>query len=43
MADLTVVTLDGDETGKELLDQSLRVLAPEVVGIDIELSLGASV
>jgi isocitrate dehydrogenase (NAD+) len=29
--------LEGDETGQELLEQTLRVLAPEVIGIELEL------
>ncbi len=29
--------LEGDETGQELLEQTLRVLAPEAIGIDLEL------
>ena len=33
----TIVVLEGDETGQELLEESLRVLAPDVVGFDIEL------
>jgi isocitrate dehydrogenase (NAD+) len=33
----TIVVLEGDETGQELLEESLRVLAPDVVGIDLEL------
>ena len=38
MADpLKIVVLDGDETGQELLEQALRVLDPEVVGLPIEL------
>jgi isocitrate dehydrogenase (NAD+) len=37
MAPITVVALDGDETGQELLEQSLRVLDPEVLGIDLEV------
>jgi isocitrate dehydrogenase (NAD+) len=38
MADgLKITVLQGDETGQELLEQSLRVLAPEVVGMQIEL------
>jgi isocitrate/isopropylmalate dehydrogenase len=32
---MTIVVLDGDETGQELLDQALRVLDPSVVGLDI--------
>ncbi len=34
---LKITILDGDETGQELLEQSLRVLAPEVVGLDLDL------
>jgi isocitrate/isopropylmalate dehydrogenase len=34
---LTITILEGDETGQELLDQSIRVLDPEVLGFDIEL------
>jgi isocitrate dehydrogenase (NAD+) len=30
----TIVVLDGDETGQELLDEALRVLAPDVIGIE---------
>jgi isocitrate/isopropylmalate dehydrogenase len=33
----TIVVLEGDETGQELLEQALRVLAPDVIGIDLEL------
>ncbi|MGI9021280.1 MAG: hypothetical protein ACR2G3_11295 [Solirubrobacterales bacterium] len=29
MAELTIVALDGDQTGQELLEQSLRVLDPQ--------------
>jgi isocitrate dehydrogenase (NAD+) len=32
----TVVVLDGDQTGQELLLESLRVLAPDVIGFDID-------
>jgi isocitrate/isopropylmalate dehydrogenase len=32
----TVVVLEGDETGQELLEESLRVLAPEVIGLELE-------
>jgi isocitrate dehydrogenase (NAD+) len=31
----TIVVLEGDETGQELLEESLRVLAPEVTGLDL--------
>jgi isocitrate dehydrogenase (NAD+) len=34
----TVVVLDGDQTGQELLLESLRVLAPDVIGFDIEFT-----
>ena len=33
----TIVVLEGDETGQELLEEALRVLHPDVVGIDLEL------
>ncbi len=33
----TIVVLDGDETGQELLEESLRVLAPEVIGLEFDL------
>ena len=33
----TIVVLEGDETGQELLEEALRVLAPDVLGIDLEL------
>ena len=32
----TIVVLEGDETGQELLEEALRVLAPDVIGIDVE-------
>src|SRR5258705_5716202 len=38
MAALTIVALEGDQTGQELLEQALRVLAPEVIGMDVELA-----
>jgi isocitrate/isopropylmalate dehydrogenase len=31
-----IVVLEGDETGQELLEEALRVLAPEVTGVDLE-------
>jgi isocitrate/isopropylmalate dehydrogenase len=34
---LTITILEGDETGQELLEQSLRVLDPEVVGLPVAL------
>jgi isocitrate/isopropylmalate dehydrogenase len=33
----TIVVLEGDQTGQELLEQALRLLAPDVVGIDLSL------
>src|SRR3954454_8537905 len=33
----TIVVLEGDQTGQELLEESLRVLAPDVIGIELEL------
>ena len=32
-----LVVCDGDETGQELLDEALRVLAPDVLGFELEL------
>jgi isocitrate dehydrogenase (NAD+) len=32
----TIVVLDGDETGQELLEEALRVLAPDVIGIELD-------
>ena len=37
MPPLKITILEGDETGQELLDQALRVLAPDVIGLPIEL------
>ncbi len=31
----TLVVMDGDETGQELLDEALRVLDPSVTGVDL--------
>jgi isocitrate dehydrogenase (NAD+) len=36
VSDLRIVVLEGDQTGQELLEQALRVLAPEVIGLDLE-------
>jgi isocitrate dehydrogenase (NAD+) len=33
----TVVVLEGDQTGQELLEEALRVLAPDVIGLELEL------
>src|ERR671916_475460 len=34
---LTITVLEGDETGQELLEQSLRVLDPNFMGLDLQL------
>src|SRR5947199_5780803 len=36
-APLTITVLEGDETGQELLEQALRVLHPDVVGMTVVL------
>jgi isocitrate/isopropylmalate dehydrogenase len=33
----TIVVLEGDETGQELLEESLRVLAHDVIGFEVDL------
>jgi isocitrate dehydrogenase (NAD+) len=33
----SIVVLEGDQTGQELLEESLRVLAPDVIGLEVEL------
>jgi isocitrate/isopropylmalate dehydrogenase len=33
----TIAVLEGDQTGQELLDESLRVVAPDVIGVDLDL------
>ncbi len=33
----TIVILEGDETGQELLEEALRVIAPDVLGLELEL------
>src|SRR2546423_210207 len=33
----TIVVLEGDETGQELLEEALRVLAPDVIDLQLEL------
>src|SRR5687767_291437 len=32
-----IIVLEGDETGQELLEQSIRVLDPELLGLELEL------
>ena len=34
---LTIVALEGDQTGQELLEQALRVLDPAVLGLELEI------
>ena len=34
---ITIVVLDGDQTGQELLEQALRVLDPGLLGLPVEL------
>src|ERR687885_688016 len=36
MDDRTIVVLEGDETGQELLEEALRALAPEVTELDLD-------
>ncbi len=33
----TIVVCDGDQTGQELLEEALRVLRPELLGIEVDL------
>ena len=33
----TIVVLEGDQTGQELLEESLRVLGPDVIGVEVSL------
>jgi isocitrate dehydrogenase (NAD+) len=32
----TIVVLEGDQTGQELLEEALRVLAPDIIGVSLE-------
>jgi isocitrate dehydrogenase (NAD+) len=32
----TIVVMEGDQTGQELLEEALRVLDPSVTGVDVE-------
>src|SRR5262245_36660396 len=38
METATIVVLEGDETGQELLEEAIRVLAPGVIGTELELN-----
>ena len=33
----TIVVLEGDQTGQELLEAALRVLQPDVIGLELDL------
>src|SRR6267378_3742306 len=33
----TIVVLEGDQTGQELLEESLRLLSPDVIGLEVAL------
>jgi isocitrate dehydrogenase (NAD+) len=33
----TIIVLEGDDTGQELLEEALRVLGPDVIGLELEL------
>jgi len=33
----TIVVLEGDQTGQELLEEALRAIAPEVIGLEFDL------
>ena len=35
MAGKTIVVLEGDQTGQELLEEALRTLAPDVIGVEL--------
>jgi isocitrate/isopropylmalate dehydrogenase len=37
MPDATIVVLEGDDTGQELLEEALRVLQQDVIGLELEL------
>ena len=37
MSALRIVVLEGDQTGQELLEQAVRVISPDVIGLDLEL------
>lgn len=33
----TIVVLEGDQTGQELLEEAVRLLAPDVIGVELDL------
>jgi isocitrate/isopropylmalate dehydrogenase len=34
----TIIVLEGDQTGQELLEEALRVLAPDVTGLELDFA-----
>src|SRR5579875_2915688 len=36
MSNPTIVVMEGDQTGQELLEEALRVMSPDIVGLPIE-------
>jgi isocitrate dehydrogenase (NAD+) len=38
MSHKTIVVMKGDQTGQELLDEALRVLDPNVIGMESRIS-----
>ena len=32
----TIAVLEGDQTGQELLEEALRTLAPDVIGVELD-------
>ena len=38
----TIVVLEGDQTGQELLEEGLRVLQPDVIGLSLSWSASTS-
>lgn len=38
---IPIVILKGDQTGQELLDEALRVLAPDVTGLAVQDAYGS--
>jgi isocitrate/isopropylmalate dehydrogenase len=37
MTAATIAVLEGDQTGQELLEEALRVISPDVIGLELEL------
>lgn len=34
----TIIVLEGDQTGQELLEEAVRLLSPDVIGVELELA-----